>query len=113
TIRIQLEARSDVARLTVRDNGPGIAAEDREAIFGRFETAKSDKQRRETLGLGLYIARRIVESHGGQLTLESEVGKGANFIVILPIITGSPGISMALGTPRLINWKSQILPARR
>jgi len=102
TIRIRLEASSDVARLTVQDDGPGIAAEDREAIFKRFETANLDKGKRETLGLGLYIARRIVEAHGGQLTVESEVGKGATFIAILPIITESPPVSIAVRSPRSI-----------
>ena len=87
TIRIRLHGNSDVARLTVQDDGPGIAARDREVIFRRFETATPGGGKRETLGLGLYIARRIVESHGGQLTVESEVGKGATFTAVLPIIT--------------------------
>jgi len=100
TIRIGLEARSDAARLIIQDNGPGIAAEDREAIFRRFETANSDRGKRETLGLGLYIARRIVEAHGGQLTVESEVGKGATFIAILPIITENPCVPIAARSPQ-------------
>jgi signal transduction histidine kinase len=94
TIQIKLESLSDVIRLSVQDHGPGIAGEDREMIFRRFETANSEKSKRQTLGLGLYIARRMVEAHGGQLMVESEPGKGATFIVILPVITGSPRAPM-------------------
>jgi signal transduction histidine kinase len=113
TIRIRLEGQPGIARLTIQDNGPGIAPEDREAIFRRFETANSDKGKRETLGLGLYIARRIVQAHGGELTVESELGKGATFIVILPIVTESPGVSTLVRTQHLPKIESQALAAQR
>ena len=99
-IHIGLEGRSDVACLTVQDDGPGIAREDRETIFRRFETANSDPGKRETLGLGLYIARRIVEAHRGQITVESDVGKGATFVVILPIMTQSLRVSVPIRSSR-------------
>lgn len=90
TIAIRLQAEPGVARLSVQDHGPGIAAEDREVIFRRFERAGASGARREGLGLGLYIARRIVEAHGGTIVVDSEVGKGATFIVTLPIKVQHP-----------------------
>ena len=56
-------------------------------IFRRFVTAGSSHAKRESLGLGLYIARRIVEAHGGVIEVESEVGKGTTFIMTLPTKT--------------------------
>jgi signal transduction histidine kinase len=61
--------------------------EDREMIFRRSVTARSWQVKRESLGLGLYIARRIVEAHGGQIVADGEIGRGATSIVTLPIGT--------------------------
>ncbi|MBK7862656.1 MAG: PAS domain S-box protein [Archangiaceae bacterium] len=76
-------------RMTVSDSGPGIAPERQAMIFDRFERGGTT----ETLGglgLGLYIARRVVEAHGGTLTVESQPGLGSRFIVWLPEDAG-PG----------------------
>ena len=72
------------AKLIVRDNGIGIAKEDQTRIFERFERAVSI-QRFGGLGLGLFIVRWIVEAHGGDIWIESEPGKGAAFVVELPL----------------------------
>jgi two-component system, OmpR family, sensor kinase len=67
--------------LVVRDSGPGVAREDRERIFERFERAGSSLP---GIGLGLYIVRRIVDAHHGSVRVESASGSGAAFIVSLP-----------------------------
>jgi PAS domain S-box-containing protein len=71
------------ARLRVRDEGIGIAEEDLPRIFNRFERAVSVRHY-GGLGLGLYISREIVESHGGHVTVESQPGQGSTFTVDLP-----------------------------
>jgi PAS domain S-box-containing protein len=75
---------SGYLRLTVRDEGPGIPAEDQERIFGQFERAAPSKNV-PGMGLGLWLVRRIVAAHGGTVTLESNPGQGTTFAVILPM----------------------------
>jgi PAS domain S-box-containing protein len=82
-IEVAVEDGGDLVRLVVRDGGIGIAAEDVARVFGRFERAVSIR-RYGGLGLGLYIARQIVEAHGGQIVVHSQIRRGAAFTVILP-----------------------------
>lgn len=72
------------AILKVQDLGIGISSEDQSRIFERFERAVS-LDSFGGLGLGLYIVRQITASHGGTIRVESELGKGATFIVELPL----------------------------
>jgi signal transduction histidine kinase len=71
------------AELRVRDQGRGIAKPDQERIFRKFERAV-DRSEVSGLGLGLFIVREIVDMHGGTVHVESDPGKGATFIVLLP-----------------------------
>jgi len=72
--------------IAVSDTGIGIAPEDQEAIFEEFRQVGDDYARkREGTGLGLTLARRFVELHGGTLRVRSEVGKGSTFTVTLPV----------------------------
>jgi PAS domain S-box-containing protein len=83
-IEIRLEGDPEKARLEVADRGLGIAPERREAIFRPFEQAVLARHY-GGLGLGLYIARSIVESHGGTIEVASEgEGRGSTFTVELP-----------------------------
>jgi signal transduction histidine kinase len=66
----------------VRDEGPGIAAEDQERIFDRF--ARASSHRPDGTGLGLAIVRAIAEAHGGRVELRSAPGAGSTFILDLP-----------------------------
>jgi len=79
-----VEEDGDQALLAVRDYGIGIEAQDMVRIFDRFERAVS-AQHYGGLGLGLYIARRLVEGHGGTISVASEPGRGSTFEVKLPL----------------------------
>jgi len=73
--------------IRVRDRGIGIGPEDRDRIFGRFVRGQSAGTLGvQGTGLGLAVARRIVERHGGELTVESERGAGSTFTVSLPAV---------------------------
>jgi signal transduction histidine kinase/CheY-like chemotaxis protein len=72
------------AELSVRDQGIGIASADAKRIFERFERAVSARQF-SGLGLGLHIARSIAVAHGGSILVDSELGRGATFLVRLPL----------------------------
>ncbi|HEX7153618.1 MAG TPA: PAS domain S-box protein [Thermoanaerobaculia bacterium] len=79
-LRDRLSAPERFAGVYVRDNGCGISAEAQERIFEPFFTAK----KRGGTGLGLAVAHRIVAQHGGHILIESEVGAGTAFYVVLP-----------------------------
>jgi signal transduction histidine kinase len=81
TIAVQLTPVADALQFTVRDTGCGIEADQIEAMFERFSQAAQD---RRGLGLGLYIARSIVEGHGGAIWAESHIGTGSEFHFTLP-----------------------------
>ncbi|MCC6176337.1 MAG: GAF domain-containing protein [Chloroflexi bacterium] len=86
TIRLALARRRSEAVFTVADDGPGIANADRQRIFERFYRPKSDAARRsQGSGLGLPIAKAMVELHGGRIWLEDRAGQGATFHVALPL----------------------------
>ena len=87
-----------VATFEVRDTGPGVAAADRERIFGRFERDDGTGQAAGGFGLGLPITRAIVQILGGELELESEPGKGSCFRVAL-MLAQVPGFRES-GTPQ-------------
>jgi signal transduction histidine kinase len=72
------------AELSVRDHGIGVAPEQQQMIFDRFQRGVSSRHY-AGLGLGLYITRRIVEAHGGRLELSSALGQGSTFTVQLPV----------------------------
>ena len=69
--------------MSVSDNGPGIADQDRPKLFQKFSQLALENRR--GLGLGLFIAKWIVEDHGGRIGVTSEVGKGSTFSFVLPI----------------------------
>jgi heavy metal sensor kinase len=76
----------DGVRIVVSDTGIGIAKEDQERIFSRFVRVDKARSREQGgSGLGLSICKWIVEAHQGEISVESELGKGSRFIVKLPI----------------------------
>ena len=82
-IEIRVHNAGAAARLTVRDHGVGIDPGRQPFVFDRFERAVSSRNY-GGLGLGLYITRRIIQAHGGTVTVESEPSQGATFTVTLP-----------------------------
>ncbi|HVA90484.1 MAG TPA: ATP-binding protein [Chloroflexota bacterium] len=85
-VELSLTVADGEARLAVRDSGPGIAPEEVERIFERFYRLDRARGRRTGgAGLGLAIARWIVEAHGGRIIVETTRGQGSTFVVALPI----------------------------
>ncbi len=85
-ITIRLRPEPEAVRFEVQDSGIGIRPEDHAAIFNKFHQIKSSGRGRPAgSGLGLAITRRIIEYHGGTITVASEPGKGATFKATLPL----------------------------
>ena len=83
-IHVRLEATGGRARLAISDEGIGIAAEDLDRIFSRFGRA-APVRNYGGLGLGLYIAKHIVEAHAGSIQVSSRIGQGSTFFIDLPV----------------------------
>jgi two-component system sensor histidine kinase/response regulator len=79
------------ARLSVRDTGPGISPQERAVIFEEYKQTQEERTRRRGTGLGLAITRRLVLMHRGSIRVESELGQGSTFHVLLPTSTEPSG----------------------
>jgi signal transduction histidine kinase len=88
-VRITLRSESGWLLVAVRDRGVGISSQDVPHVFERFYRT-GNSPHGGGLGLGLYIAREIVERHGGKLTVRSVEGKGSTFAFTLPIVGPKP-----------------------
>ncbi|WP_373546715.1 ATP-binding protein [Chamaesiphon sp.] len=77
-IQITAQLQEDLWKFTVTDDGPGILAADRERVFDIFQTLVA-RDRQENTGIGLSIVKKLVNSHGGDITIESELGLGTTF----------------------------------
>jgi signal transduction histidine kinase len=98
SIRLASGSEGDRAWVAVADEGPGISPQDQLHVFDRFWRADRARARADGgTGLGLAIVRQIVESHGGEIRLQSKVGVGSSFVVWLPV-TPTPATPEA--TPR-------------
>jgi signal transduction histidine kinase len=80
---VRAQPGQDSVRFEVSDQGEGIAPEYRQRIFEKFFRIPGTKG--EGVGLGLYLSREIVLAHGGEMGVESEVGKGSRFWFTLPV----------------------------
>jgi signal transduction histidine kinase len=86
-VRVSVSHTDEAVRLEVADTGIGIAAADQPRLFDRFfRTSTVVEQHFPGTGLGLYIARAIVEAHGGSITVGSQAGEGTSFVVELPAL---------------------------
>jgi signal transduction histidine kinase len=83
-LEVEVRRRDGQALLVLRDQGPGLPDEVRERAFHPFERASTTRNI-GGLGLGLYIAKGIVDAHGGTIAVDSQLGAGAAFVVTLPL----------------------------
>ncbi len=81
---VEVAREGRFACVRVHDTGPGISAQERAVIFEEYKQTKAERARRRGTGLGLAITRRLVTMHGGAIRVESEVGRGSMFQVLLP-----------------------------
>ena len=86
-INVSLTRDNDGIRISVADNGPGLSIEDQKKIFERFYRADPSRVRvdGEGSGLGLSIVDAVMAAHGGTVTVQSELGKGATFTLFFPL----------------------------
>jgi signal transduction histidine kinase len=92
--RIIVRARPDSngAIISVKDNGIGIARSEHPRLFKPYSRIEADRQRHPGLGLGLALAKQVVELHGGRIWVESEPGAGSTFFFTLPRQPGGPPV---------------------
>ena len=88
-ILVRVTHTADEAAVAVVDRGAGIPRDALPHLFDRFYRVPGSAQKAQGLGLGLYITRQLVESHGGRIDVASETGRGSTFIVTLPLHVGS------------------------
>ena len=115
TVLLEARRERDAVILSVIDSGKGIEAEDVSRIFAPFEQVSADLvDRRAGTGLGLWIARNLVESWGGTIEVESKRGRGTAFHVTMPVgDVGRPSVEQtARGLPRLIVITKRAMTAR-
>lgn len=86
SIHVDCRTEDETACVSVQDTGCGIAPEDQSAVFDRYFHTTADKKHDST-GLGLTIAQELAHLHHGEITLQSEVGKGSIFTLRLPLLT--------------------------
>jgi two-component system, OmpR family, sensor kinase len=84
TIAIGASLNEDVARIWVRDTGAGISVPDQEIIFNRFTRGTDAHRRYAGGGLGLALVKAVAEAHGGHVDLESRLGEGSTFTIVVP-----------------------------
>ena len=85
-ISLKASRRDGAVEVAVTDTGIGIAPEDQAAIFEEFRQVGTDETRKqEGTGLGLTLAKKFVELHGGRIWVESEPGRGSTFTFTLPV----------------------------
>jgi signal transduction histidine kinase len=102
-VHVQIEPRGDISAIIVKDTGPGIAPREQNAIFEDYTQVGDLKSRGAGTGLGLAITRRLALMHDGEILLQSEVGQGASFAILLPAVKRGQSQSRARITPSPAN----------
>jgi len=91
TVKLTLTSQDDHAHIKVCDQGPGISPEDLPNIFTRFYRVHNQNRAIRGTGLGLFICRRIINAHDGEITAESVFGEGTTFHIYLPLLNHNSG----------------------
>jgi signal transduction histidine kinase len=91
TVIFTLSTQDDHAHIKISDEGPGIPEEDLPNIFTRFYRVPNQNRAVRGTGLGLFICRRIINAHGGEITAESVFGEGTTFHIYLPLTNHNSG----------------------
>lgn len=113
SVTLKVSYAAQIATFEVRDTGPGIRAEDHERIFERFEQGAaarheaSGARAKSGAGLGLAIARTIVEILGGRLELESEVGQGSCFRITMLLSEVAGRVAVPAAARKLLGYKGR------
>jgi two-component system sensor histidine kinase/response regulator len=104
TVRVAARREQDKVRVSVSDEGVGIPAADLPRLFGAFYRGQAAAGAAGGAGIGLALTRRIVEVHGGEISVDSEPGRGSTFVVTLPALgataavpEGTPGEQVSKG----------------
>ena len=84
-VHVSVQRADDEIRISVRDEGPGITPEDRPRLFQKFSRGSSVSGQTPGTGLGLAFCKLAVEAHGGQISVDSEPGRGSTFTFTLPV----------------------------
>ena len=87
-VEIAVAERFDMLAIAVRDSGPGIASGEIDHIFEPFYRSSRETRFPQGMGLGLSIAQEIVNAHGGEINIQSQLGQGACFEILLPVTAG-------------------------
>jgi signal transduction histidine kinase len=91
-VQLIAEREAGLVRIMVMDSGEGIAPEDLPYVFDQFYRGEKSRSRQTGgAGLGLAIARGIIQAHGGEISVESQLGSGSTFCFTLPDKNPSPG----------------------
>jgi two-component system phosphate regulon sensor histidine kinase PhoR len=100
-IELLVEESPKEVKLTVRDNGSGIPATEHSAIFQRFYRVDDRLSReREGSGLGLAIVKHVMKAHQGRVELQSAIGKGSSFSLVLPLLQHARPSERKSGPPK-------------
>jgi len=98
-VTLALESRGDEAVIRIRDTGIGIDATELLRVFDMFMQSNRPSDRRGGLGVGLTLARSLVERHGGRITVSSEgLGRGSEFTIHLPLLQTPPAAVISSST---------------
>ncbi|MBX3186286.1 MAG: HAMP domain-containing histidine kinase [Labilithrix sp.] len=112
---VRLAREGGLASLSVTDTGPGIGAQERAMIFQEYKQARSERSHRRGTGLGLAIARRLVMLHHGSIKVDSELGRGSTFTVLLPVgnLEAAPSLRPPSRLAASVAPPASVAPAQR